>query len=383
MPCLQKAIFSISRFTTSFLADPSLLSFHGFTSEFLTLNVLLAGFRALIPKNVIEVAVGRPLFIVNFSQAERSTFYGGSPTLAKFREFLLGGQENSDQIMTCYHSNTGDIKVNEEFGQWGMRSTEARPVYRLKEGKRDWKSDVAVTRHHLGCSGDNANEFSYKQPPQDKVSLVLDILRFRYGYSPESEGTSGTLSLEPRDDEQYSAESICNFFEERCASDQEKAAANWAIFQSSKTINILQLKNRTHNDVSNIAVHIGAKAYKSGKVIESVARAEGFEIISEGTYYTHLIVRSLPAGSSRFLIIEARGGPLEKGNFKVEAGITTKFGPSTFRWIAAIAFVICLGLAAATYVKAHSSGGNPAAQSISQRDGRTTPGLPPFPWTPG
>ena len=360
----------------SFLIDPNLLSLHGFAAQFIQLSAIFAGLRALIPKKVIEIAKGRPLRIVNFSQAEQSTIYGGSPALAEFREFLPGGQENSDQILTCYHSITGNVKVNEELGKWGTRGTEATPAHYVRQGKGDWKSDLAVERHQLGCPTEEGDTFRRKPFPEDQISVVLMALGNRYGYHPHTDWPirgAKIQSLANSDDERFTAEFFCNFFESRCKSDQEKTAAIFAIVHASKTINIFRLKNRTHNDVVNIPVHVGTKAFKSGDVIESAARAESFEIVAKTPFYTHLIARSIPAGSSRFLIIETFGRPLETDDLKVEAGFTTKFGPSTFRRIAAFAFVICLALAIITYNAPHtvnkaSQEGQPASsRAISRR----------------
>lgn len=330
---------------SSFFVIPQIANISGFVGVFIKVGAVLAGARALINKKTVEIKHGRPILVINFGVSEESNAYGSNGTISTYRE-IYAGQKVGDTIIYFYHSPVGDIQVNEELANWGKYSNQDTPTLRAPAGgeipEDRWLSEWAAYRHDFGCP--TPEGVPYLSPPreQDCLEATVKALSTRFKYDTLNlwgDRGAGVISSTYIPDDEGSAEKLCQYFEEKCSNEYEKTCSLMALTQGSVIINIFSISNIANHDLSNINVYIGGHGNRAGSVVESAADVEGIEIVNQSWQVSHVRLKTLPANATRYLFVRSRA-PLSKSDISVESGLTNKYGVSTLRKIAAIAFFI-------------------------------------------
>jgi len=330
---------------SSFFVIPQITNISGFVGVFVKVSAVLAGARALINKKTVEIKQGRPILVVNFGVSEESKGYGSNGTISSYRE-IYPGQEGGDTIIYFYHSPVGDIHVNQELAKWGKDSNQDTPTLRAPAGGEipddRWLSEWAAYRHNFGCP--TPEGVPYLSPPreQDCLEATIKALSNRFKYDTlhlwGDRGT-GVISSTYIPDDEGSAEKLCKYFEDKCSNEYEKTCSLMALTQGSVVINVFSISNIANYDLSNISIFIGGHGNRVGSVVESAADVEGIEIVNQSWQVSHVRLKTLPANAARYLFVRSRA-PLSESDITVESGLTNKYGVSTLRKIAVIAFLI-------------------------------------------
>lgn len=352
----------------SVLIDSETLTLGGFVSHLLQLGAFFAAIRMLMPSRPIRAEMGRPIFVVNLDKTSESAPYGECNELREFEELHNAPASNGDRTLACYKDTTGNIEVIDELSSWGQKkATLVAAVHPAVGGVQPptrWVSEWAADRRSFGCPTEKGNQYLMEPIKRGRLESLMWSFRERYNYCPETEWgerKSQRYAMAYWNDDRYTSCSLCEYFESKCPSEFEKTKVMWGLRSASKTINIIRLRNITHEVINDIHVHIGGKGARSGKVIKKVADVENMDIVINTFAYAQIIARSLPPQASRFLVVETVGAPLRSGDFHVETKLVSKFGVKALRWIAILSFSITLLVAAIS--SAHSNMPNKAIQS--------------------
>jgi hypothetical protein len=341
----------------SFVVDKDVLKFNGFVTYFLQIGAVLAGVRALLPTTPVKIDLSRPIFILNFDLAAQSSFYGKCEALNNFRDLDNTPDGQGDRILVCYKDLSGNLDVVEELVGLGKQNHELIPTTHPPVGgvipSTRWISEWCAHRWHFGCPSPAGDQFltapiAFKR---DRLSSLMWTLRERYGYEPESEWGSREpkqFSMRYWDNDQHTSCFVCEFFESKCASDMEKTKAVMGLSAGSKTLNIIRVKNTTHETVTNVHIHMDFLG-RSGKIVEKVAKVEDMDVVINTFGYARVHVCSLPPQSSRFLVVERSGRPLKSENIYLESPLMTKFSVKALRWIAAVSLLLTSSIAVVTW----------------------------------
>lgn len=353
----QEAVETLQPIVTgiaAFLIEPGVLKLRGFITYFLQFGAVFVSLRALWPVAPIKIALGRPIFVFNFDLASDSKPYGGCEALSDFADLQNDPASNGDRTIVCYKDLSGDLEVIKELSDWGQDMSEVVPTSRPPHGgvhpPERWVSEWSEHRHVFGCPTERGIPFLSLARKKDVLSSLMCAFRERYKYEPEItwpgrdvKGTAMTY------DESYTSCSLCEYFEAKCKSDKERTIVIIGIEMGGKTINVIQLSNNTHESVNDIHIELGGKGGQCGTVVKSVADVEGMNIIINTFAYARISIKSIPPKSSRFLITETRGRPLEKSDVKVATPLSTKFNVAALRWIAGLSFGFTMLVAVITY----------------------------------
>lgn len=341
----METLQSILKAVAAFLVEPKALELRGFITYFLQLGAVFASVRALLPVAPIKIALGRPLFVFNFDLASESKSYGKCDVLSDFADIQDDPASNGDRVVTCYKDLSGELDVIKELSDWGQDRSEVVPTFRAPQGgvhpPERWVSEWSGHRHFFGCPTEQGVPFLSPARKKDVLSSLMWAFRERYNYTPETSWPGRDVkgfAMRYWDDERYTSCFICEYFEAKCKSDRERTMAIMGIEVGGKTINIIRLRNDTHESVNDIHVELGGKGGRCGAVIKSVADVEGMNVIINTFAYARIFIKSMPPRSSRFIVTETRGRPLEVSDINVETPLSTKFNVTALRWIAGLSF---------------------------------------------
>lgn len=371
-PLLAVEIVNSSLFP-SVLINSETLTLGGFISHVLQLGAFFAAVRMLMPSKPIRAEMGRPIFVVNFDKTSESAPYGECKALKEFEELHDAPASNGDRTLVCYKDLTGNLEVIDELSIWGQKKSALVAAVHPPQGgvhpPTRWISEWAADRRSFGCPTEIGNQFLMEPIKRGKLESLMWSLQERYNYCPETEWgerKSHGYAMAYWNDDRYTSCSLCEHFESKCDSEFEKTKVMLGLRSASKTLNIIRLRNVTHEVINDIHVHIGGKGARSGNIVKKVADVENMEIVINTFAYARVIARSLPPQASRFIVVETVGAPLEDGDFHVETKLISKFGVKALRGIAILSLSITLLVAAASSV--HSNMPNNAIQSTPKVD---------------
>ena len=341
----METLQEIAKALAAFLIEPSVLELRGFITYFLQFGAVLASLRALLPVTPIKAQIGRPIFVFNFDLAAESKFYGKCEALSHFEDLQNAAASNGDRTVVCYKDLSGDKDVIKELSEWGQDSSEVVPTFRAPQGgihpPERWVSEWSGHRHFFGCPTDRGIPFLSEAMKKGLLSSLMWAFRERYNYEPETKWPGRDVknfAMTYWDDERFTSCFLCEYFEAKCESDKERTMAIMGIEAGGKTINVVRLRNDTHESVNDIHVQLGGKGGRCGTVVKSVADVEGMNIIINTFAYARISIKSIPPQSSRFLVTETKGRPLRSQDVKIETPLSTKFNVTALRWIAGLSF---------------------------------------------
>lgn len=336
----------------------------GFVSHTLQFAAFFAAIRLLWPYKPIKLEIGRPVFVINLDKMTETNPYGECKVLSDFTDINDAADSNGDRTLVCYKDLSGNLDVINELVKLGESKSDLVSVVYPGMGKQDsekrWASSWASIRRSFGCPTPLGDQFLSEPMRQGKLELLMWSLFTRYEYRPESEWgerKSNGYAMAYWNDERNTSCTLCEYYESKCDSDHEKTKVLWGIRGASKTLNIIRLKNTTHEVINDIRIHINRDGGLTN-VIKKVSDVENMKVVSNTVFHTQILAPSIPPLSSRFIIVETGGEPIRENEISVETRLISKFGVKALRLIAVFSLLITSSIAAISYgqLKVHDAG---------------------------